>query len=76
MIKGKSMVVIIALLIAGMYLLSRLVHTRTAFTALMALVVVVSFFMVVEAVSFIGGIVITVFAALAILALDEAGILA
>ncbi len=70
------MIIILALIVLSAYLLSRSVHSKTAFLSLMILVITTSFFMAIETVSFFGGIGITVLAALVILALDEAGILA
>lgn len=70
------MIIILLLLVIGLYLLSRSVHTKTAFAALITLVVTVSFLMAISLISFFGGVGITVLVSLVVLALDETGILA
>lgn len=59
-----------------MALIAKSVNTKTAFVSLAALIVIMSFLMAINAVSFGGGVGMTVIASLIILALDEAGILA
>ena len=69
------MMFIVLMIVAGLFLLRKALNTKTAFNAMMTLVVVMPFLLAFGALSVIGGIVITVFASLAIIWLDEYGIL-
>lgn len=79
MIKEITMVLLSILgvmLVIGLVVLASSVHSRTAFWLLAALVGIMSFAMAFNVVSFLGGIVFTVFVSLIVLLLDELRFLA